>query len=389
MQAVILGAGKSTRTYPLTSKKPKPLLKVANKTIIERNLTELEGLIDEVIFVVGFEKDRIIEQIGNSYNGITITYVEQEEQNGTGGALLAAKNLLKEKFVVMNGDDVFSREDIARCLSHETCILAKEVDDLERFGEVVVEGDTVVDLVEKPNKKNGRANTGLYVFNTSIFEHSLTKSVRGEYEITDYVSYLKNMKCEMVQKHWIPISYPWNVLEANEFFLKEMKGEIQGKVEEGAILKGEVHVGEGTIVKSGAYIEGPVSIGKNCVIGPNCYIRPYTSIGNNSKVGNAVDIKNTVIGDNTSVAHLSYIGDSVLGDRVNVAAGVVVANLRHDKQTIKTPVKGELMDTGKKKLGTFIGDDVNLGINTSIYPGRKIWSDRSTNPGEMVTKDIE
>lgn len=389
MQVVILGAGKSTRTYPLTSKKPKPLLKVANKTIIERNLLELEGLVDEVIFVVGFHAEDIIEHLGDSFNSIKITYIEQVEQNGTGGALLTAKELLKEKFLVMNGDDVFSREDIKRCLSHETCILAKEVTDLERFGEVVVEGDIVVDLIEKPHKKNGRANTGLYVFNTSIFEHTLEKSVRGEYEITDYVSYLTDMKCEMVQEHWVPISYPWNVLEANEFFLKEMKGEILGDVEEGAILKGEVSVGKGTVVKSGAYIEGPVSIGENCVIGPNCYIRPYTSIGNNSKVGNAVDIKNSVLGDNTSVAHLSYIGDSVLGDRVNVAAGVVVANLRHDKENIKTPVKGEMMDTGKKKLGTFIGDHVNLGINTSIYPGRKIWSDRSTSPGETVTQDIE
>ena len=179
------------------------------------------------------------------------------------------------------------------------------------------------------------------------------------------------------------------MLETNEFFLNRIKKKIKGIIEKNVTIKGEVVIAKGTLVKSGAYIEGPVVIGENCVIGPNCYIRASTSIGNNSKVGNAVDIKNSIIGENTCIAHLAYIGDSVIGDNVNVAAGVITANLRHDGKNIKTPVKGKIVDAGRRKLGAIVGDNVKLGINTSIYPGRKIWPDKTTLPCEIVKKDIK
>ena len=83
MQAVLLVAGKSTRTYPLTITKPKPLLKVANKTIIEHNLEQLQDLVNEVIIVVGFKKEMIKEKIGNRFGNLKIKYVEQKKQKGT------------------------------------------------------------------------------------------------------------------------------------------------------------------------------------------------------------------------------------------------------------------------------------------------------------------
>jgi bifunctional UDP-N-acetylglucosamine pyrophosphorylase/glucosamine-1-phosphate N-acetyltransferase len=130
-------------------------------------------------------------------------------------------------------------------------------------------------------------------------------------------------------------------------------------------------------------------IGENCTIGPNCFIRSCTTIGNDSKVGNAVEIKNSIIGDNTSIGHLSYVGDSVIGDYVNLGAGTITANLRHDDKNISSPVKGDMVDSGRRKLGAIIGDNVHTGINTSIYPGRKIWPEKTTLPGEIVSKDVE
>jgi bifunctional UDP-N-acetylglucosamine pyrophosphorylase/glucosamine-1-phosphate N-acetyltransferase len=153
-------------------------------------------------------------------------------------------------------------------------------------------------------------------------------------------------------------------------------------------VKGPVIIEKNTLVKSGAYIEGPVVIGKSCVIGPNCFIRGHSAIGNNSKIGNAVEIKNSVIGDHSCIGHLSYVGDSVVGDHVNFGAGTITANLRHDNQDIATPVKGSMISSERRKLGAIIGDYVHTGINTSVYPGRKIWPGKTTLPGEVIKKDV-
>jgi len=187
----------------------------------------------------------------------------------------------------------------------------------------------------------------------------------------------------------LTLTYPWDLLEANELLLSSISKDIQGDVEDGATIKGEVIIGKGTLVRSGSYIEGPVYIGSDCEIGPNCYIRAKTSIGNNCHVGNAVEIKNCILGNNTNVAHLSYVGDSVLGDHVNFGASTITANLRHDEATIKSPVNGEMIDTKRVKFGVIVGDQVHTGIHTSLYPGRKIWPGKSTMPNEVVTKDIK
>ncbi|MEK6916725.1 MAG: DapH/DapD/GlmU-related protein, partial [Nanoarchaeota archaeon] len=208
----------------------------------------------------------------------------------------------------------------------------------------------------------------------------------------DYITYLiekgEKVHYEKITNYWFPVTYPWSLLEANEFLLSKIKRTISGEVEKYAVIKGPVIIGKGTVIKSGSYIEGPAAIGDNCKIGPNCYIRAHSSIGNDCKIGNAVEVKNTIIGDRTSIGHLSYVGDSVIGDDVNFGAGTIIANLRHDGTNVNSPVKGDMIDTGRKKFGAVIGDNVKLGIKTSIYPGRKFWPGSKTAPGEIVKKDM-
>ncbi len=112
MQAVILAAGKGSRIYTFSEEKPKPLVEVANKPVLEHNLDQMLGVIDEVIIVVGYKKDMIIERIGHQYHNIKIKYVVQEEQLGTGHAVAVVENEIKGKFLVINGDDLFSRKDM-------------------------------------------------------------------------------------------------------------------------------------------------------------------------------------------------------------------------------------------------------------------------------------
>ena len=391
IQAVIMAAGKSTRTRPLTLTIPKPLLKVMNKEIIKHNLDALQGLVNEVIVIVGYKKEMIIDEIGHKYGKLKIRYAEQKRQLGTGHALESVEQLIKDKFIVIGGDDIFSRKDIKACLKHKYAVLGCKVEEPGRFGVFVVKGKEVEKVIEKPKKfVSDIANTGLYVFDKSVFNFKLRKSQRGEYEIVDYINMLSKKEkvvCEKVKGHWLSVGYPWDLIEANSVLVSEIKSEIKGKVEKNVIVKGKLKAGKGTEILSGTYIKGNVVIGENCLIGPNCYLRGNTSIGNGCHIGQAVEIKNSIIMDNAKVPHLSYIGDSVIGRNSNLGAGTITANLRHDNKNVRSVVKGKPIDTGRRKLGAIIADDVHAGINTTIYPGRKIWPGLGTLPGEVVDKD--
>jgi bifunctional UDP-N-acetylglucosamine pyrophosphorylase/glucosamine-1-phosphate N-acetyltransferase len=393
MKGVILAAGKSTRSYPLTVDKPKSLIKVAGRSIIEHQLENLRGLVSEVVIVVGFKKDKIMEAIGQKFQEMKIVYAEQKEQLGTGHALLAAEPYLTEDFVVMMGDDIYSRENTELLTKEKPSLLSKEVDNPSIYGVWKEKDGFVSGFYEKPEKPiSNLANCGLYLLEPEIFRHikKLNKTVRGEYELNEAVNEIakeKPVRIVKANEGWNPFCYPWDLLKLNRVVLEKMEPKVEGEVEEGVTIKGKVSIGKGTRVLSGAYIQGPVMIGKDCLIGPNCYIRPHTSIGDNCKIGQGSEVKNSVIGDGTK-SHLNYVGDSVIGDGVNLAAGTMIANLRHDRKIIKSMVKGELVWTGREKFGAAIGDDVKLGARTIIYPGRKIWPGKTTLPGEIVKKDI-
>ncbi len=174
------------------------------------------------------------------------------------------------------------------------------------------------------------------------------------------------------------IRYPWDFLRANELYVSALvSNSIHGEIHPSAVVEGTIHLGLGTRILPGVYIEGNVVIGANCKVGPNCYIR-----------GQSVEIKNCLILSNTNVGHLSYIGDSVLGEKVNLGAGTTTSNLRHDGKNHRSTVGGDLIDTGRRKFGTIIGDHVHTGINTSIYPGRKLWPNTTTRPGDIVQRDV-
>lgn len=397
MKAIILCAGKSTRLYPLTLTRPKPLIKIANKTLLEHNLEQLEGLVDEAIIVVGYKKEMIIAKFGNKFGKIKLTYVEQFEQLGTGHAVMCAKKFIKdnERFLIVPGDDLFSKIDIKTCLKHDYAVLCKEVNDAEKWGIIVADKNKIIiDIEEKPKKpKSNLANTALWVMDKKIIEimEKQKKSIRGELEITSALKeFIKTNKVTTisVSDYWLPIGYPWHIIEANEYFLKKIKKSvISGKIHKSSIIEGNIIIGDGSEILPGVFIEGNVLIGKNSKIGPNCYIRGSTTIGDNCKVGQSVELKNSVMFDNSKIPHLSYIGDSVIGENVNLGAGTISGNLRHDHNNIKSMIKDSLIDTGRRKFGAIIGDNVHTGINTSIYPGRKIWPNMTTKPGEIIDKD--
>ncbi|HWQ50033.1 MAG TPA: bifunctional sugar-1-phosphate nucleotidylyltransferase/acetyltransferase [Methanosarcina sp.] len=395
MKAVVLVAGKGTRMEPLTSGCPKVMLQVANKPILEHILNSaIEAGIEGFVFITGYLEEQIKEYFGNGSKwGVSIEYVQQKEQLGTANAIGCAKGHVDGAFLVLNGDMLIGQEDLKALVSRteEAVICVKEVENPSDFGVLETKDNRVVRIIEKPkNPPTNLANAGIYFFRQSIFDFidRTQASVRNEFEITDSIQMLINSGAAVgyspLEGSWIDIGYPWDLLKANEHLLKGLKGSCTGTVEPNATIKGDVVIGKGTLIRNGSYIEGPVIIGENCDIGPNCFIRPSTAIGNHVRIGNAVEIKNTIIMEDTHVGHLSYVGDSIIGHRCNFGAGTKVANLRHDGKNIKVMVKSRILDSGRRKLGVIMGDDVHTGINTSINIGVIMEKGRYTYPGEIV-----
>jgi bifunctional UDP-N-acetylglucosamine pyrophosphorylase/glucosamine-1-phosphate N-acetyltransferase len=186
------------------------------------------------------------------------------------------------------------------------------------------------------------------------------------------------------------IRYPWDFLFINESIISKLeKSEILCEIRNGVNIEGKVKIAKSAQLLPGVFIEGNAIIGENCKIGPNCYIRGNSYIGDGCHIGQAVEIKNSVLMEKVSVGHLSYIGDSIIGINTNLGAGTITANLRHDGENHRSQINDELVNTGRKKFGAVIGDNVHTGIHTSIYPGRKIWPNMTTAPGEIVRKDIK
>jgi UDP-N-acetylglucosamine diphosphorylase/glucosamine-1-phosphate N-acetyltransferase len=388
LKAVILAAGEGHRMRPLTGNRPKVMLPIANKPILEHLLNEAKAAgVSDFIFIVGYCDEQVRSYFGRGEKwGVNIAYSEQRKQLGTADAIRMVEGMVDEAFLVINGDVIVNRRDIAALMKNTGNTMSViEVKDPRGLGMVEISGQRIINIYEKTEQPPTLiANAGLYLFTPEVFEavSRTERSPRGEYEITDTLKILvttSGLYHHMLES-WLDLSYPWDLLEANEKMLADLKAENLGEVEKNTTLKGPVVIGKNTLVRSGSYIEGPVIIGEDCRIGPNCYIRAFTTIGNGCHIGAGVEVKNTIIMNGTDFPHLNYVGDSVIGEGCNFGAGTKIANLRLDKKNVK--VAG--LDTGRRKLGAIVGDHVETGINTSINVGTIIGNHTFIGPGVVV-----
>lgn len=405
MKAIILSAGEGTRMRPLTLTKPKTMLPVAGKPIIQYNIESLrDSGVTDILLIVNYKESMVRNYFKDGKDlGVNISYKTQEELSGTANAIGYGANFVDEEFIVLNGDIILDTDLITNIMDvysknrPDTLMVLTKVENPTLFGVVELENDIVKKIIEKPTIEEAPSNyvnSGIYIFNKDIFEKiaKTKKSTRGEYEITDSLAMQiedgKTILGFKSNKRWLDVGRPWELIEINEYFLQSIKTNIKGNVEPGAHIHGNIHLGEGSVIKSGVYITGYVYIGKNCDIGPNCYIRGSSYFGDNVNVGNAVEIKNSIIMDNTNVNHLSYVGDSVIGSNCNIAAGTNVANLRFDNETVKTTIKDEKIDSGRRKLGAIFGDSVKTGINSSFSPGVKVGFNSLVGSDVLLYDDI-
>ena len=221
MQCVILCAGKGTRMHPLTVNSPKPLIEVLGKPILEYIVEALPSEVDELVLIVGYRKEQIIDFCDSEYLGKKVTYCEQENfAGGTGDALMCAKNILHGKFLFMYGDDIHGKETLMRAVTYDHAILGTYSETPERYGVLVPHEDgTLKAILEKPqNPPSSLINIGGYVLNDSIFNYVVPLSPSGELYVTDMVTeYAKVNPVQILEQDlWIPIGYPEDIGKAEE-----------------------------------------------------------------------------------------------------------------------------------------------------------------------------
>ena len=409
MKAVILAAGEGKRLMPITSSRPKPMIPLAGKPILEYTILGLKDAgINEILLIVGYKEDVIREYFGNGHDkfNIKIEYIVQEDQLGTGHAISFAKDFVNdEPFLMMYGDLMVDSKIFKEALENfnktkiEGLISLLEVNNPQDYGIISLKPDGFVEkITEKPIPElnlGNLANAGIYIFDPLIFKavEKTEKSIRGEYEFTDSMEILinqlnANILGYIIKDHfWSDIGLPWLLFEANSFVLDQIEREILGDIEENVHIFGNVYIGKNTNVKSGSYIQGPCYIGENTLIGPNAFIRPYTSVGDKCHVGIS-EVKNSLIFSNSNIPHFNYVGDSIVCEKVNLGAGSKTSNLRFDNKSVWVNIKGERIDSGRRKLGSFIGPNVQTGINASIMCGKKIGENSVIGAHTLVVEDV-
>ncbi len=363
-QAVILAAGEGQRLRPFTATKPKVMLTIAGKPILQYVVESLARRgIRNIVLVVGYRRQQIYDSVGSGEElGVEITYVTQEKQLGTAHALAQAKAKVDKEFLVLAGDNLIDADTIA-CLEGLTpdAMLVKRVDNPLRYGVVTLAESTVKDITEKPKEAvSNIVNTGIYAFTKKIFDF-----IESELDIPDVLNKMiaqgHQVRAKEIDSTWLDVAYPWDILSLNSIVLQRVPASLGGIIETGAALKGLVSVGKDTVIRSNCYISGPVVIGTGCEIGPNACILPATSIGNNVVISPFSEIKNSVIGNDVSLGPGCFIQDSVI-DRGSVIEGQFTAFSRQAEVKIDD-------EHHSVSVGAMLGEDCQISSGVVAQSG--------------------
>lgn len=227
MKAVILAAGEGTRLRPLTRKKPKPLVQINEKPILEYTLAELPEIIAEVIFVIGYKKEKIKNYLQKRDNKRKITFIEQKDFKGTADALFQCEPIFKkeERFLVLNGDDLYKKEDLKKLCQEQRALLGKHTENPEKFGVIELdEKGKLKTIVEKPkDRKEGLINIGCYVLDTKIFNYEPVRITKKEYGLPQTVAKMsEDYPVKVIEANfWQPIGYPEDIKKAEKIIQNE------------------------------------------------------------------------------------------------------------------------------------------------------------------------
>ena len=178
------------------------------------------------------------------------------------------------------------------------------------------------------------------------------------------------------------VAYPWEVLPKIKDFIIALGNTLDTNIYE---KKGEnIWIAKSAKVAPTAYISGPVIIGEETEIRHCAFIRGNAIVGNHCVVGNSTELKNVILFNNVQVPHYNYVGDSILGYRSHMGAGSITSNVKSDKKLVIVKTESECMETGLKKFGAMIGDNVEVGCNSVLNPGTVIGKNSNIYPLSCV-----
>ena len=426
LKTLILAAGKGTR---MKSDLPKVIHKVNGIPMVKKILNELEKLgTEENILILGHKIEEILEELGE------IKYAVQEEQLGTGHAIMQAENLLKDyegDVMILCGDTPLLRHETLKAMyeAHKksgvaTTILTSVYENPFGYGRIVKDGEKVTAIVEEKEadeetKKIKEVNAGVYCCNAKELFAALKKvtnnNEKGEYYLTDIVGIQvgegKTVASFVLEdnREILGVNSKVELAEASKI-LRERKN--TSLMEEGVILidpastyiEETVKIGRDTVIYPTVMLQGNTVIGENCEIigctriidstlgndiriessvieesivddkvtmGPFAHLRPKSHLKEKVHIGNFVEVKKSTLEYGVKAGHLTYLGNATVGKDTNIGAGTITCNY-----------------DGVNKFDTVIGENVFIGSDTMLVAPVNIGDKAITGAGSVITKDV-
>ena len=429
VQAIILAAGKSTR---FNTGRTKLLEKICGQEIILYTTRLLEQLSVPMSVVIGYQKD-VIQEVINIRHRNTISFVVQEEQKGTGHALICSSGAWeREHILVINGDVPLVTTEIIETLYEKhtsahadvSFVIAHNADPaIGGYGRVVRDGDSIqiVEARDFEGDANEHCciNAGIYLVKRSFLEECVSNFTLNEktkeFYITDLIKIASDQKrivktasasfdrirgINTLQELWAA-----EQIKRAELIKYWMEKGVHFSIPQNIHIDLNVNIGPGTYIGCGVHLLAGSAIGKNCkvhefsaienstigdncqiyahsiikdsTIGSNCQIGPFTHIkehshvGENAILGNFVEVKKSIIGNGTRAKHLAYLGDAHIGANVNIGAGTITCNYN-----------------GMSKHHTVIHDNAFIGSNNTLIAPVIIEKDAYTAAGSVISENV-
>ena len=394
---LILAGGDGDRFYPLEHKMQ---FRFNGKTVLQHIVFSVKELAEYIVVVTNEENAPLIKQ---DLAAFSVKYVTQtKSEGGMADAILAAEDLLTGDVLILNANDVFDFSKIQSLIDQtkkegsSVGFIAKYMNTYFPGGYVVFNDNKAVGVVEKPSPDSIPSSyvklVTDYFPEAELFLDEIKKLTPSDDQNERAVTALMAKKpatCLKYEGDWSALKYSWHVLSMQDyFFAHHLTKSIDSSatIHKTATIEGDVFMGKNAKVGAYSKITGPCYIGDNVVVGDHSLIRNST-VEQDSLIGSGCEVARSYLAKGVML-HRNYVGDSVLSEGVSMGAGAVTANYRFDAQTVKTPIKGTLVDSQKGKFGLIAGKDVKIGVNASTYPGVKLSAKTMILPGEVVKKDI-
>jgi bifunctional UDP-N-acetylglucosamine pyrophosphorylase/glucosamine-1-phosphate N-acetyltransferase len=317
-----------------------------------------------------------------------LTYVEQTNPMGTGDALRQALPFIHDRFFLLYGDDLVHRSDLERLAHYPYAVLCTSVPDPRPYNVLALTPDDyILRIIEKPDMATVQrvapdgalSSFAPYVMEPEVAEavEAIELSPRGEYELVDIAENLPgghHLKAVRMQAYWLPVGYPWKLLEANRFLLNRDPPSTSSW-------------DRGTL-GSNVTIEPPVLIGPDTIVEAGSTLGAGTTLGRNCHIAAGSRLLNCLIMDNVQVGENCHLEDTIVMDDVVIGRDVSTLTRTPDGSPVRSLVKGEFLDTGRRSLGAVLAHDVHVGPGCRFHPGVKIWPGRRIPADREVTVDV-